>query len=66
MAKWIRSAIKRPGALKEKAHRAGMSTRAFAEAHKHDSGRTGSQSRLALTLMGMNKSSGERSKKRYG
>lgn len=50
---WIKSAIKHPGALKAKAEKAGESTRAFADAHKHDSGTTGAQSRLGLTLMGM-------------
>lgn len=54
MAKqWIAGAIKHPGAFKAKAKKAGESTREFAEAHQHDSGRTGSQARLALTLMGM-------------
>ncbi|HXC80146.1 MAG TPA: hypothetical protein VNU19_24205 [Candidatus Acidoferrum sp.] len=54
MAKhWIKAAIKHPGALKAAAKAAGESTREFAEAHEHDSGKTGSRSRLALTLMGM-------------
>lgn len=50
---WIQGAIKRPGAFKAKAKKAGETTHEFAEAHKGDSGRTGAQARLALTLMGM-------------
>ena len=53
MANWIAGAISHPGALKAKAKADGESTREFAEAHKHDSGTTGSQARLGLTLMGM-------------
>lgn len=48
--KWIQSAIKQPGALTQKAKRAGMSTLAFAKAHAKDKGTTGRQARLALTL----------------
>lgn len=55
--KWIKSAIERPGALRKKAEAAGESTREFAENHKHDSGKTRAQSRLAETLMGMHKGS---------
>lgn len=51
--KWIAGAIKRPGAFRAKAQAAGESTRQYAEEHKGDSGRTGRQARLALTLMGM-------------
>jgi len=51
--RWIKGAIKRPGALRAKAKRAGMSTRAYARAHKGSKGRTGRQARLALTLMKM-------------
>lgn len=51
MAKrWIKKAIKRPGAFSKKAKRAGMSTYAYAKKKKHASGRTGRQARLALTL----------------
>ncbi len=69
MANWIKSAIKRPGAFKAKAEHAGKSTREFAEEHKHDSGRTGSQARLAMTLMGMHGGEDHERKKlerRYG
>lgn len=48
--RWIKGAIKRPGALKAKARAAGMSTQAYARAHRGDKGRTGRQARLALTL----------------
>jgi hypothetical protein len=47
---WIKGAIKRPGAFSAKAKKAGMSTSAYAEAHKGDSGRLGKQARLAQTL----------------
>ncbi len=50
MTRWIQKAIKRPGALGRKAKAAGMSTMAYARAHKSSPGRTGRQARLALTL----------------
>lgn len=52
---WIAGAIRHPGALRRSAAAAGMSTHAFAEKHKHDKGKTGNRSRLALTLGKMNK-----------
>jgi len=57
--KWIKGAIEHPGAFGKKAKAAGESTREYAEEHKSDSGKTGKQARLALTLMSMRK-------KRYG
>lgn len=52
--KWIDSATKNAhGQFREKARKAGMSTRAFAEKHKDSPGRLGKQARLAITLMGM-------------
>lgn len=69
MAKWIKGAIKHPGAFKAKAERAGKSTAAFAREHAGDSGTLGKQARLAQTLMGMkhkSKSNDERAKARYG
>jgi len=48
--KWIAGAIKRPGAFRAKARRAGMSTMAYARKMRSASGRTGRQARLALTL----------------
>lgn len=53
--KWISKAIKHPGALTRKAEAAGMSPMAFAEKHKGDSGTTGKQARLAITLRHMRK-----------
>ena len=56
MAKnWIAGAIKHPGALRKAAAKSGESTHEFAEQHKDSSGKTGKRSRLALTLMKMNK-----------
>jgi hypothetical protein len=52
---WIKGAIKKPGVFKASAKKAGMSTHAFAEKHKHDSGVTGNRARLALTLSKMRK-----------
>lgn len=51
--KWIKGAIKHPGALKAKAKAAGETTREFAAKHADDPGTTGKQARLAETLMGM-------------
>ena len=53
MAKWIKGAIKRPGALTRKARAAGVSTMSYARSHQHSKGRTGRQARLALTLSKM-------------
>ena len=55
MANWIQGAIKHPGSFSAAAKRAGMSTRAFAQKHKHDPGTLGRRARLALTLMKMRK-----------
>jgi len=54
-SKWIKGAIKHPGAFKKKAEKAGQSTREFAREHEHDGGRVGRQARLAETLMSMRK-----------
>jgi hypothetical protein len=48
--KWIQGAIKHPGALTKKAQKSGQSPMAFAREHKNDSGTTGKQARLAITL----------------
>lgn len=54
MAKnWIAGAVKRPGALTRKAEAAGMGVQEFANAHRHDKGRTGKQARLAITFRNM-------------
>ncbi len=56
---WIKGAIKRPGAFKAKAKRAGMSTAAFArkvlKKGSRASARTKRQASLARTLMGFKK-----------
>lgn len=52
--KWIKKATDNShGQFRAKAEKAGESTRSFAEDHKEDSGKTGKQARLAITLMGM-------------
>ena len=53
MANWIKKAIKHPGALTKKAKAAGKSTAAYAQTHKSDTGTTGKQARLAITLAKM-------------
>lgn len=50
---FIQNAIKHPGAEKRAAAKAGMSTHAFMEKHKHDSGTAGHRARLGLTLSRM-------------
>lgn len=56
MAKnWIKGAIKKPGAFKAQAKRAGKSTIAFAREKQHEGGKTGQRARLALTLSKMHK-----------
>jgi hypothetical protein len=46
--KWQSGAIKRPGALTEKAQKAGQSPMTFAREHYHSSGLTGQQARYAV------------------
>ena len=55
MAKWIQRAIKHPGRMKNAAKRAGMSTHAYMEEHKHSSGSLGRAARLGLSLSKMHK-----------
>lgn len=50
---WIAKAIKHPGAEKEAAKKAGMSTHAYMEEHKGDSGKAGARARLGLRLSKM-------------
>lgn len=52
---FIKDAIKRPGALKKKAHKSGMSTSAFAKSHDKGNSRTAKQSRFAETLAKLRK-----------
>lgn len=51
------------GQFRRKAEEAGRSTHEFAEEHEHDSGKTGSQARLALTLMKLGHKQSHRSSK---
>ena len=56
MAKnFIAKAIKHPGALTRKAKAAGESPMEYAREHRGDSGTTGKQARLALTLRKLRK-----------
>ncbi len=50
---WIKSAIKKPGALTASAKKVGESPMEFASEHKHDSGKTGNRARFALVLRGL-------------
>lgn len=51
--KWIKGAIKHPGAMTEAAKREGVSNSKYEQEHKHDSGKAGKRARLALVLKGM-------------
>lgn len=53
--KFIKGAIKHPGALTKKARAAGQSPMEYAQKHKGDTGTTGKQARLALTLRKLSK-----------
>lgn len=55
MANWIQKAIKHPGAEKRAAAKAGMSTHAYMEKHKGDSGKSGARARLGLRLSAMSR-----------
>lgn len=46
----MQHAVHKPGALRTAAHRAGMSTHAFAEKHKDSPGTVGKRARLAITF----------------
>jgi hypothetical protein len=46
----MKDAVKRPGAFKAKAEKAGMSTAAYAAKEKNAPGRLGKQARLAQTF----------------
>ena len=52
---WIQSAVKHPGAFTKKAKKAGESVAAYAREKQHAKGTLGRQSRLAMTLRGMQK-----------
>ncbi len=55
MGNWIAGATANShGQFKAKAHKAGMTTREYANKMAGTPGRTGKQAQLALTLMGLN------------
>lgn len=56
---WIAGAIKHPGALTRKAHKAKESPMEYAHEHEHSSGKTGKQSRLAVTLKSLHRESAD-------
>lgn len=63
----MQSAVKRPGAFRAKAEKAGMSTSAYAAKEAHDpnaSSRTKKQAVLAQTFARANKRKSSRSKRR--
>ena len=55
MAKWISSAIKKPGAMTAAAKREGVSNAKYEQEHKGDKGKAGQRARFALTLKGLRK-----------
>lgn len=57
--KFIKKAIKHPGAMTEAAKREGVSNSEYIKEHLHDSGKAGQRARLANTLTHMRH-------KRYG
>lgn len=48
--KWIKGAIKHPGAMTAAAEREGVSNSEYIQEHKHDSGTAGKRARLAETM----------------
>jgi hypothetical protein len=55
MSNWIQSAVTHKGALTKKANAAGETPMQFAREHAGDSGKTGKQARLAMTLRRLSK-----------
>lgn len=55
MAKWIKGAIKHPGAMTAAAKREGESNSEYEREHMHDSGTAGKRARLAMVLKKINK-----------
>lgn len=53
MANWIKGAIKHPGAMTAAAQKEGVSNSKYEQEHKHDAGKSGSRTRLALVLKGL-------------
>jgi hypothetical protein len=52
---WIQNAIKKPGAEKNAAKRAGMSTEAYMENNEDKPGKAGRRAKLGLRLEAMRK-----------
>lgn len=52
---WIKDAIKKPGAERNAAKRAGESTHQYMEEHKDASGKAGARARLGLRLEAMHR-----------
>lgn len=50
--KWMRDAVKRPGALTRRARAAGLTPLEFARNHARDRGLRGEESRFALVAQG--------------
>lgn len=55
--KWIQAGDKHPGLFAEKAHRAGETTREYAEQEKHAGGKLGKEANFAINAMGASKRS---------
>lgn len=58
--KWIKGAIKHPGAERRAAEKAGESTHQYMEEHKDAPGKAGARARLGLRLEGMHGSRADR------
>jgi hypothetical protein len=66
--KWIKNAVKHPGAMTEAAKREGVSNSEYISEHKHDSGHSGQMARFADNVKGLKhkaKSKSEMAKKLY-
>lgn len=53
--KWIKGAIKHPGAMTEAAKKEGVSNSKYEQEHKGDKGHAGKMARLAMALKKMAK-----------
>jgi hypothetical protein len=58
MGNWIKSAIKKPGAMTAAADKEGVTNPQYEQEHKGDSGKSGKRARLAITLKGLHKAAG--------
>ncbi len=64
--KFIKGAIKHPGAMTAAAKREGVSNSEYIAEHKHDSGKAGQRARLAETLEHMPHKKKSTRQKMYG